>query len=100
MRPDVDDAPLDQHRGLDELGLEGQLGVDRSQRALERLLVERRLEGGVEQLVLVGEDPEDRALGDARGACDLLRGDRLAVLGEQGPHRLDDRRTPLLGRKR
>ena len=67
---------------------------------LERLLVEGCLECCVEQLVLVGEDPEDRALGDARRAGDLLRRDRLPVLGEQRAHGLDDRRPPLLGRER
>lgn len=100
QRPHVDDAPLDQLGGLDQLLLEREVGIDRPQRTLERSLVERGLEGGVEQFVLVGEDPEDRALGDACGTGDLFGGDRLTVLGEQGPDRVDDRGASLLGWQR
>ena len=92
QRPDVDDALLDQLGGLDQLLLEAEGGIDRLQRGLEGFLVERGFERGVEQFVLVGEDPEDRAFGNAGGAGNLLGGDRLAVLGEQGAHGLDDRR--------
>ena len=95
--PHVDDAALDQLGRLEELRLEGQRGLDRPQCELELLLVERRVERGVEELVLVGEDPEDGAFGDAGCVGDLLGGDRFAVLGEQRADRFDDRRSPLLG---
>ena len=45
---------------------EGEVRRDVGQRRFERLRVERGLDDGGDDLVLVGEGPEDRALGDAR----------------------------------
>ena len=46
--------------------------------------VEDRRHGGVDQLVLVGEDAEDRALGDARGLGDLAGRHRPPVRASSG----------------
>ena len=56
------------------------------------------IDGG-DQRVLVGEDPEDRALGDAGRLGDLAGGDHLAVLEQQREGGVDDRRPPLVGRQ-
>ena len=58
------------------------------------------VDDGRDELVLVGEDAEDGALGDARGLGDLAGRDHLAVLEEQRQHGLDDHRPPLVGRQR
>ena len=80
--------------------LERQVDVDGRERLLDPGRVGGVLDDGGDQLVLVGEDAEDRALGDAGGLGDLARGDHLAVLEQQGEHGLDDHRPPLVGRQR
>jgi hypothetical protein len=91
-------ALQDAHR-LGDGVLEGQLEVDRRQRLLGGCGIGAVLDDGGDQLVLVGEDPEDRALGDARGFGDQLRRDHLAVLQEQRQHGLDDHRPAFVGRQ-
>ena len=49
--------------------------------------VERGLDDGDDDLVLVGEDPEDRALGDAGRLGDLAGRDPVAVLEQQRQRR-------------
>ena len=49
--------------------------------------------------VLVGEDAEDRAFGDAGGLGDLAGGHVRAVGHEQGNGGGDDRGPPLVGRQ-
>ena len=62
--------------------------------------VERGLDDRRDQRLLVGEDPEDRALGDAGGLGDLAGGERGAVREQQREGGLDDAGPPLLGRER
>ena len=62
--------------------------------------VERRLRGRADQRVLVGEDPEDRALGDAGRLGDLAGRDLGTVLADQRQGGADDRGAALLGRHR
>ena len=50
--------------GRGELVFERAVGVDRIERGQDRLRVERLADGGMEQGVLVGEDPEDGAFCD------------------------------------
>ena len=69
-------------------------------RGLDRGRVEGGVDDRVDELVLVGEDPEDRALGDAGGLGDLTRGDGAALLEEQGERGRDDQRPPFLRRQR
>ena len=52
------------------------VGVDGRELGQRRRLVEGRAQAGVDQLGLVGEDPEDGALADPAGLGDLLGGDR------------------------
>ena len=61
------------------------------ERRVDRRRVEGRLDDGLDQGLLVGEDPEDRALGDAGGLGDLAGGDRRPVGQEQGEGGGDDR---------
>ena len=70
------------------------------QRGFERRRVERGLDHRGDQLVLVGEDPEDRALGDPGRLGDLPGGDPIAVLEQQRQRGGDDHRPPLVGRQR
>ena len=55
---------------------------------------------GREQLVLVGEDPEDGALGDAGSRGDLPGGHGFTVLEQQRRGGRDDGCPPFLGRQR
>ena len=55
-----------------------------AERGLGRRGVERGLDGGLEERVLVGEDPEDGALGDAGGLRDLPRRRPPPVLRNRG----------------
>ena len=91
--PDVDDALLHDHdRGREPvLERRARSGIA-SQRGLERLGIEGGLDDRGDDLVLVGEGPEDRALGDAGGLGDLAAGDPVAVLEEQRQGRGDDHR--------
>ena len=67
--PDVDDSLLqDLDRRRDAI-LEGQAQIDRRERALERRGVQRRVDDRGDHRVLVGEDPEDGAFGDAGGVA-------------------------------
>ena len=84
----------------DEAGLEAEVGRDPAERGFERRLVEGGLDRGHDDLVLVGEDPEDRALGDPGRLGDLAGGQPVAELGQQRDRRGDDRRAPLLGGQR
>ena len=94
--PDVDDAALGHLGRLDELPLERGAGVDVGERLLVGRRVDRGLERGGDQLVLVGEDVEDRPLRHAGSRGDLARGDRGAVLGQQRERGGDDRGPPLV----
>ena len=53
----------------------------------------------VDQSGLVGEDPEDGALGDAGGFGHLTSGHRRPTLDEEGDHRLDDGPATVVGGK-
>ena len=55
------------------------------------------LGGRHQQRGLVGEDPEDRALGDAGGLGDLLGGHAAAVLEQQRHDDVDDRAAAVVG---
>ncbi len=44
----------------------------------------------VDEALLVGEDPEDRSLGDPGGLGDLARRDRGAMGEQEGKRRRDD----------
>ena len=55
---------------------------------------------GVQQRVLVGEDPEDRALGDAGRLGDHLGGEGVTVLEEQGADGVDDRPATVVAVQR
>nr|WP_273938413.1 hypothetical protein [Kutzneria chonburiensis] len=57
---------------------------------------ERSQDAEVQQLLLVLEDTEDRALGDPRRLRDLPGGDVRAVLGQQGNRRKGDGLLPVL----
>ena len=98
--PDVDDALLHDHDRGGERVLERRDRRDRRERGLERRGVERGLDDRDDDLVLVGEDPEDRALGDPGGLGDLPARDPVAVLEQQRQRGRDDRRPPLVGRQR
>ena len=62
--------------------------------------VERRVDRRLDQRVLVGEDAEDGALGDAGRLGDLPGGHLRAVLREQRQGGRDQGGPPLLGRQR
>jgi hypothetical protein len=49
------------------------------------------------KFVLVGEDPEDRALADPRSLGDLTSGDSPAVLDDQGDRGANDHFSALFG---
>ena len=70
--PDVHDVALHELGGSDEPDLEGLRRIDRRQPLLERLRIEGGLDHGLDQLVLVGEDVEDRPLRHAGALGDLL----------------------------
>ena len=53
------------------------------ERGVDRLGIEGSLDGGLDERLLVREDAEDRALGDAGRLGDLARGDAAAVRDEQ-----------------
>ena len=96
----VGHAPAqDVDRG-DEAGLEGECRVDRVERGVDRAGVERRVDDGRDQRLLVGEDAEDRALGDAGRLGDLAGGERGAVGEQQRERGLDDAGPALLGWER
>ena len=78
----------------------GSVGVDGGQRRLGRRGVEGGLDGGVDQRLLVGEDPEDGALGDAGGLGDLAGGDVDALGQQEGHGGGDDGGPSLVGRHR
>ena len=67
---------------------------------VDRVGVEGRLDGRVDERLLVGEDPEDGALGDAGGLGDLAGGELGAVLDQQREGGRDDGGPALVGRQR
>ena len=72
------------------LGLERRARVDRLDGALERRGVHEAPHRRGEELLLVGERTEDRALGDARGVGDLLGRDVLPVLDDERDRGVED----------
>ena len=74
-----------------------QVAVDGSQLGLDGGRVERLVDAGVDDLVLAVEDPEDRALGDARRLGDLLGADGAALVPQQRDGGGDDRGPPVVG---
>ena len=66
---------------------------------VDRRRVERGVDDGLDQGLLVGEDPEDRAFGDAGGLRDLAGRDRGAVREQQRERRRDDLGPAFGGRQ-
>ena len=96
--PEVGDPAAQDLDRLDRAGPRAESdGSMASERGVRRGGVERRLDHGLDQRLLVREDPEDRALGDAGGLGDLAGGDRGAVGEDQGQRGRDDL-GPALGR--
>ncbi len=92
-------AAEDLHRG-DESGFERQGRVDRGQRGVDRLGVEGGFDHRRDEALLVGEDPEDRALGDPGRFGDLAGRDGRAVHQQQRQRRGDDLGSAFGGRQR
>ena len=67
----------------DEARFEREIGGDVGERGFERRGVEGGLDDGGDDLVLVGEDAEDRAFGDAGRLRDLAARHPVAVLEQQ-----------------
>lgn len=97
--PHVDHALLHDHDGRGETRFEVESGRYVVQRRFERLGIERGFDDRDDDLVLVGERPEDGAFGDAGGLRDLAARDPITVLEEQWQRRRDDHRPPLVGGK-
>jgi len=81
--PHVDGAALQHPDDPPEPGLEVEVGMDAREGAIEGPGVEGRLDDRMEQRVLVGEGPEDGALGDAGGLRDLPGGNGRAVVADE-----------------
>ena len=92
-------AAEDLHRG-DEPGFERQGRVDRGQRGVDGLGVEGGFDDRRDEALLVGEDPEDRALGDPGRFGDLAGRDGRAVHQQQRQRRGDDLGSAFGGRQR
>lgn len=86
-----------QHGG-NALG-EVQLGIDRRDRRDQGLGIDDVLDQRAHQLVLVGEDAEEGALGEACGFGDLARGDGGTPVEDEGDRRLQDVLTALVSGK-
>ena len=97
--PHVDDPSLDDLGRRDQPLFERAVGGDSPQGRFDGRLVEGGVEGGTDQFVLVGEHPEDRALGDARGLGDLPARHRLAVFAQQRHDSRPRSGPPLVGGK-
>jgi len=74
-----------------------ELGIDLGESDEGGLGLEGVLQDGVDQGVLVGEDPEDRALGDAGRLRDLAGADLAPVLDQQRLGRRHDGSAPFVG---
>ncbi len=94
----VDHALLEDLNRSEQGVVEREARVDGAEVLLERPGVERSVDRGDDHRVLVGEDPEDGALGDARGVGDLAGGHHLAVRDQQRQRGGHDRRAPLIRR--
>jgi hypothetical protein len=97
--PNVDDALLDEHYRRDEALLEREVGGNVGEGGFERPGIEGRLDDGGDDLVLVGEGPEDRAFGDLGGFRDLAARDPVAELEQERHGGRNDRRPPFFGRE-
>ena len=95
--PDVGEAAAEDVDGGDQARLERQRRVDGGDRVVDRLRVERGIDHRRDQALLVREDPEDRAFGDARRFRDLPGRDRGAVRQQQRERRRDDLGAPFGG---
>ena len=87
-----------QEQDVVDLGLDGRGRIDRTQRPVRGRGIEKLLDGGGEEGLLVGEDAKDGALGDARGIRDLTGADLAAVLDEERDDGVDDHRPALVHR--
>ena len=78
--------------------LERRARIDCSDGLGDRARIEHAGGDGLDELVLVREDAEDRAFGDARCVRDLARRDARTVLEQERQRGRDDRGASLLGR--
>ena len=100
---DLPDALHPPAHGVDGLGqhlLQRVERVDQAQFGDVRGGVQDAGDDRVDHRVLVREDPEDRALGDAGGLGDLPGGDGGAVVADQRDRGGDDRGPAFVGRQR
>ena len=98
--PQRRDATLDDVDGSLTSRFQRERRVDGAELGFDRGGIERLLDGGFDQRLLVDEDPEDRSFGDAGRLRDLPGGDLGAVGDEQRHGRGEDRGPPLLCRHR
>ena len=91
------DAAAQDLDGGDQARLERELRIDRRERRIDRRHVERGLEHGLDEAVLVGKDAEDGALRDPGGFGDLAGGDGGAVRQEERQGGGDDLGPALRG---
>ncbi len=96
--PDLFDPVLEDLDDGDELIAQRQRAIDRRELGLGRLGIERRLDRRGDERVLVDEDAEQGALGDAGREGDLRGRHRGAVPPQERHRRGDDAGAASVGR--
>ena len=97
---DLAEAVLEEPGDVEQDRAQPPAGVDLLEVTQERPEVQGVVDGGLDQLLLGLEDPEDRALGHPGRPGDLAGGDGSPVLEQQREGRPDQLLSALLGAHR